>query len=111
MGRGRSLNRFAPNPENKKDALGRLSYFHHQLPLMHGQYLYLLIDLLILLRKLSSFAFAYLPCSLGYPSGYDLFEVTDESNQRHRVDQKLQTRCSLVVAWLLFWNEAVSIYN
>jgi len=25
-GRGRSPNRFAPNPENKKDALGRLSY-------------------------------------------------------------------------------------
>lgn len=111
MGRGITSNLFALNPENMKDALGRLFFIYAPALLRRGQHLYLLIDLLILLRKLTSFAFAYLPCSLGYPSGYDLFEVTDESNQRHRVDQKLQTRCSLVVAWLLFWNEAVSIDN
>lgn len=77
-----------------KDALGRLSYFHYQLRLMCGRYLYLLIDLLILLRKLSSFAFAfafafaYLSCSLGYPSGYDLFGVTNESEQIYCVGEK-----------------------
>ncbi|WP_209418465.1 hypothetical protein, partial [Aeromonas popoffii] len=79
-------------------------FIYEPAPLICGQYLFLLINLLILLGKLSSSAFAYLPCSLRYPSGYGLFRVTNESDQRHRVDKKPQTRGCLAVAWLLFGN-------
>jgi hypothetical protein len=110
-GREKALNRLALTTSNKKDALGRLFFIYDLAPLICGQYLYLLINLLILLRKPSSSSFAYLPCSLGYPSGYGFLGVTYEPDQRHCVDQKQQTRCGLAVAWLLFWNGASKLYQ
>lgn len=104
-------NRFDPHLSDKKDALGRLFFIYAPALLICGQYSCLLINFLILLRKPSSSSFAYLPCSLGYPSGYGFFGVTYEPDQRHRVDQKQQTRCGLAVAWLLFWNGASKLYQ
>ena len=68
------------------------------------------VNFLIWLGKHSPSSFSCLSRSLGYPSGYGLFGVTnEESGQKYREGQRPQTGGCRAVVWLLFGRLCYSI--